>query len=188
MDKRALLRAASILALTAAVSGSAEASTSGQDDQQNIRSAPIAEIPADLAADPLFDLLVRTNGSMTPEAVGNAIPQMFTGASAEQLNKLPQFLTSIAHVGASARTMDRAKETLMAVVASADLSDEFKDAILDRLEADLRPVQLAQRTRCDPRTGRIRNGRCEPLTTGNTRRGNDRDPGSTGQVSGGGYQ
>jgi hypothetical protein len=69
------------------------------------------------------------------------------------------------------------------------VSDDVRAAITERLEAGLRPVQIAQRTKCDPRTGRLRNGRCEPLGTGNTRRsGGDREPGTTGQVSGGGYQ
>jgi hypothetical protein len=188
--KKTLLGAASILALTAAASAPADAAASRHEDQQNVRSTRVAQVPADLASDPLFDLLARTNGAVTAEAIEKAIPQMFSNATAEQLLNIPEFLSNIATLGASASTMERAKEALMAVVGSAELTDEYRDSILNRLEAGVRPVQLAQR--CDPRTGRLRNGRCEPLSTGNTRNNNNtnnnqRDPGTTGQV-GGGYQ
>jgi hypothetical protein len=164
---------------------------SRQQDQQSIQSARVAEVSADLTSDPLFDLLARTNGSVTAEAIEQAIPQMFARATVDQLRNIPEFLNTVATLGASKSTMERAKTALMGVVAAADLTDEFKDGILNRLEAGLRPVQLAQRTRCDPRTGRMRNGRCEPLSTGTTNDNNNnnqgRDPGSTGQI-GGGYQ
>jgi hypothetical protein len=161
---------------------------SRQQDQQNIQSARVAEVSADLTSDPLFDLLARTNGSVTAEAIEQAIPQMFARATVDQLRNIPEFLNTVATLGASKSTMERAKRALMGVVGSAELTDELKDGILNRLEAGLRPVQLAQRTRCDPRTGRMRNGRCEPLSTGTTNENNQgRDPGSTGQI-GGGYQ
>jgi hypothetical protein len=189
--KKTLLGAASILALTAATSTPADATLSRQQDQQNVHTTRVAEVPADLTTDPLFDLLARTNGSVTAEAIEKAIPQMFGNATAEQLRNVPEFLSSIATLGASTATLDRAKEALAAVVGSAELTDEFKDVILSRLQAGLRPVQLAQRQRCDPRTGRLRNGRCEPLSTGSTRDNNNnnqgREPGTTGQI-GGGYQ
>jgi hypothetical protein len=185
--KKTLLGAASILALTAAASTPADATVSRQQDQQNVHSTRVAEVPADLTSDPLFELLARTNGSVTAEAVESAIPQMFANASADQLARVPEFLSSIATLGASTATLDRAKEALVAVLASADVTDEIRDSIKGRLEAGLRPVQVAQRTKCDPRTGRLRNGRCEPLGTGSTRRGGDRDPTTTGQVPGGAY-
>jgi hypothetical protein len=188
MDKKIFLGAASILALTAAAGTPADATISRPQDQQNVHSTRVAEVPADLTSDPLFDLLARTNGSLTAEAIEKAIPQLFAHPTADQLRNMPEFLSSIASLGASATTMDRGKEALMGVVASAELTEEFRDSIRKRLEAGLRPLQLAQRKRCDPRTGRLRNGRCEPLSTGSTRRGNDREPGTTGQVSGGGYQ
>jgi hypothetical protein len=184
--KKTLLGAASILALTAAASVPADAAASiQQDQQQNARSARVAEVPANLASDPLFDLLARTNGSVTAEAVEGAIQQMFANPTPDQLRNFPEFLRSIATLGASAGTLDRAKDALSKIVASAEMSDATRDSILGDLQAGMRPVQFAQTTRrnCNPRTGVWRNGRCEPLSTGNT--GQPRDPATTGQVPGG---
>jgi hypothetical protein len=170
--KKALLGAASILALTAAVETPADASVERQQDQQVVRSSR-AEVAADIASDPLFELLSRTNGSVTEEAIEGAIQQIFAAPSSEQLRKLPEFLNGIATLGASANTLERAKEALLAVVASADINDATRESLNSRLESGTRPVQLAQVRRRDPQS------------TGTT----GRDPGTTGQVGGGGgYQ
>ena len=182
--KKTLLGAASLLALTAAASAApADATVSRQQDQRNVQSARVAEVPTDLTSDPLFELIARTGGALTVEAIEKAIPQMFVNATADQLRQTPEILNSLASLGVSASTLERAKEILMALVASAQVTDEMRASITSRLQADPRAVQLAQqRPRCDPRTGRLVNGRCEPLATGSTR---DRDPNSTGQVPGG---
>ena len=162
--KKALLGAASILALTAAVENPAEASISRGAPQESTKTVRMAEVASDLYSDPLFELLARTNGSVTGDVLENAISEMFSNPSVEKVSGFPEFLSGIATLGAAPDAMERAKETLIAIIAASDLNDEARDALIARMEASTRPVLLAQVNR-------------------------RRDPDTTGQVGpgGGGY-
>lgn len=151
--KKALLGAASILALTAAVDNTAEASIARNTPQESAKSVRTAEVAPDLYSDPLFDLLARTNGSTSADVVEKAITDMFGNASPEKVAAFPEFLTSLATIGAGSDAVARAKETLIGIVASAELGDETRQSLIDRLEAGAQPVVLAQdRRRRDPDT------------------------------------
>ena len=150
--KKALLGAASILALTAAVENSAEASISRGAPQESAKTVRMAEVASDLYSDPLFELLARTNGSVSADVLENAIAEMFSKPSADKVSGFPEFLNSIATLGAAPDAMDRAKEALIGIIAVSELNDEARDALIARMEAGTRPVLLAQVNRRDPDT------------------------------------
>lgn len=151
--KKALLGAASILALTAAVENPADASIARNASQESAKSVRTAEVAPDLYSDPLFDLLARTNGSTAADVVEKAIVDMFGNAGAEKVTAFPEFLASLATLGAGSDAMERARETLIGIVASVELGDEPRQSLIARLEGGAQPVVLAQdRRRRDPDT------------------------------------
>lgn len=162
--KKALLGAASILALTAAVETPAEASLGRTASQESSKSVRVGTVAPNLNSDPLFDLLARTGGTISAESLESAITEMFSNPSQDKVSGFPEFLNSIATIGASPDAMERAKETLVGIIAGADLDDQVRQDLIARIESSTRPVTLAQQQR-------------------------RRDPDTTGQIGpgGGGY-
>ena len=139
--RKALLGAASLLALTAASHESANAALSPVEN--SARST--ASNPITAQADPVFELLSRTNGSLTGPAVENALLAMFGDPSRAQVEMLPNLLASLSGFGASSEVITSAKQTLVDILSSARVDDRTRDAVLDQIEAVPSGFKLAQR-------------------------------------------
>ncbi len=169
--KKAVLGAASVLALTAGIQQSADASLPRTD--KPVVAITAARVLASINVDPLFDLIKRTKGSLTGESIENALTKMFGIPSREQIEGFPNLLAGIVNLGVTSETAERSKNLLVAIVDSASTIDEnLRVLVINQLEAGDAPIVLAESRRClqDPRAA-----------------GCSRDPDVVGQV-GGGYR
>lgn len=155
-SKKVILGAASVLALTAATA-TANASIQRQEAQQ---PDPRQQQAVDIKSDDLFDLVMRVQGSLEPDYVESALKDMFGELTQAQADGLPELLTNLARLGASAETIARAQEILIGLVSSK-LDGAIAQGVVEDLKRGPATVKLAQ-----------------------NRRG--RDPATTGQVGGGG--
>src|SRR5688572_2379696 len=107
--KKSLIGAASILALAVGMNQSAGASV----------APPLGEVKVPLArdltpsylADPLLDLIVRTQGSFTEEAVRSALTSMYADPAQTDLDRLPELLNNIATLGIDPNVFEVSKQT-----------------------------------------------------------------------------
>jgi hypothetical protein len=138
--RKALFSAASVLALTAAAGLPAGASTGQTNSPQG---EPAGLLSQAVNEDPLFELVRRTNGDFSAEAIEGAIVQMFDNPSAEQVQAFPQFLTGIAGLGVTSDALALAKDLLIAIAGD-------NDAVVAQLNSGPAAVHLAQYRPRDP--------------------------------------
>jgi hypothetical protein len=114
---------------------------------------------------------------MSPEVLETVITEMFSHPTPAKVAGFPEFLNSIATLGASQVAIERAKDTLLGILGTADINDEIRGALAARLASGSRPIVVVQ----------AQNRRRDPNST--ERLGGERGPGTTGQVGpgGGGY-
>lgn len=191
--RKSLIGAASILALSVGMNQDANASV------QSVQSRADAKVPLtrDLTAaslfDPLLELIVRTQGFFTEEAVPAALASMYAQAGERDIEGMPELLTNIAHLGVPSDVVAAAKAVLIDIVSAAEAGEILKADIVAQLEIGDSLIQLAQSTRSarercvrDPNTGRLRCTGRDPDEVGQTRE-RGRDPAEIGQVGGGSY-
>src|ERR1051325_8500146 len=100
--RKALLKAASLLALTAAAGAQSPANASiPSQDNSTMGRVPLAST---VPGDPLFELMKRTNGSLAMRSVENALRGLFGELSSVQVQMAPKMLSSLAGLGASPAT------------------------------------------------------------------------------------
>jgi len=177
--RKSLIGAASILALSIGMSQNADASVAPALGEVNV---PLArDITSDYLADPLLELMVRTQGSFTEEAIRSALTSMYADATQAEMDRLPELLNNIATLGIAPNLFEVSKQTLIDIVSSAAMDDLAQEQLVAQLEHGTGLIQLAQSRTTQEEILR-RRGRRDPAQVGQTR-----DPGSVGQIGGGGY-
>ena len=167
--RKGLIGAASILALSVGMSQNSNASVSLPSGEVKV---PLGrDLTSASLADPLLDLIVRTQGSFTEEAVQSALTSMYADPSRIDVARLPELLNNIAALGVARGVLEVSKQTLMDIVESAEADETLKTEVLAQLEGGAGSIELAQSQ--------------EEIL----RRRGRRDPGEVGQVGpgGGGY-
>jgi|GEM_PF-4912145 hypothetical protein len=164
--KKALVGAASVLALAAAGNSAANASVPRFDKQAETTAPAAGLLSSGSYSDPLFDLILRTKGDLSSEAAESTLIEMFSGASGDKVEHLPQLLTDVMALGVTPDTVARIKNALIDVVASnSSIEDGLRESVIAELGADAKLIQVAQT---------------------NERRKRPRDPDIVGQTGGGG--
>jgi endosialidase-like protein len=138
--RKALLGAASLLALTASGQKSADAAISPADtfkDKDTVdtgaKSAAFAGYAA--YADPIYDLMKRTNGSLEPQAVESALREMLAIPSPAQVEEIPTLLASLSGLGAPSNVIARSRDVLIELVSKApNISGDVIDTALSELQ------------------------------------------------------
>ena len=177
--RKSLIGAASILALSIGMSQNADASVAPALGEVNV---PLArDITSDYLADPLLELIVRTQGSFTEEAIRSALTSMYADATQAEIDRLPELLNNIATLGIAPNVFEVSKQTLIDIVSSAAMDDLAQKQLVAQLEHGTGLIQLAQ-SRTPQEEILRRRGRRDPAQVGQTR-----DPGAVGQIGGGGY-
>jgi len=167
--KKALVGAASVLALAAAGS-SANASIPRFDKPVEANAPAAGMLSSGTYSDPLFDLILRTKGDLSGEATETTLIEMFSGASPAQVEHLPQLLADVMALGVTPDAVARIKNALIDVVSSnSSIEDGVRELVIAQLGAETKLIQVAQ---------------------ANERRRRPRDPDIVGQTApggGGGY-
>jgi hypothetical protein len=177
--RKSLIGAASILALSVGMNQTADASAAPPLGEEKV---PLArDITSDNLADPLLELIVRTQGSFTEEAIRSALTSMYADATQADIDRLPELLNNIATLGIAPNVFEVSKQTLMDIISSAAMDDLAKEQIVAQLEHGAGLIQLAQSRTTQEEILR-RRGRRDPAQVGQTR-----EPGSVGQIGPGGY-
>lgn len=182
--RKSLLKAASVLALTAAAGqNSADAAISPVDPA----AATKPTVASVTHADPLFALMERTNGSLAAGPVENALRDMYSDPSPAQTEGIPNLLMSLAGLGASSDVLSKSRDVLIELISeNSKLDESLRDSVLTDLEESVSGFKLAQAqrrlrpcTREELQDSRRRGRICDPDEVGQTRQ---RDQGETGQV------
>lgn len=151
--RKVLLGAVSVIALTAGAQQSAWASIPPVD--QAITPTAANQTGRQTSADPLFDLVKRTNGSLTSESIETALTEMFANPSAADIQGFPMLLASIASMSAGSDVTTRSKDVLIDIVADAsDINEEQRDSVLTKLQTGERPIRLAENKKTSHHTVR----------------------------------
>jgi hypothetical protein len=186
--KNALLGGvAGLLALTAGMQEPANAAIQRPDTlTQTVQSRSVGGGQSEA----FLDLLMRTNGSLSSDAIEDALADMYSNPSREQIQNAPELLRDFAALGLGAEGIQRLRNVLGDIVSSVEsLDDEFRASVVAQLNADVTPFVLAQ-TRRACTAAQLRNPRlramCDPEEVGQTGQP-PRDPNQVGQV-GGGYR
>jgi hypothetical protein len=175
--RKSLIGAASVLALAVGMNQSADASAL---QPPGVVKAPIArDMTSGSLSDPLLELIVRTQGTFTEEAVQAALTSMYADPAQIDIARIPDLLNNIAALGIAPNVFEASKQTLVDIVSSAEADELLKADVVAQLENGAGFIQLAQTTQEEILR---RRGRRDPAVVGQTR-----DPGVTGQVGGGGY-
>ena len=135
MDKfrKALLGAASLIALTATGQKSADAAISPSDPNGTGDQHTASNFPA--YADPLFEFMTRTNGTFDRQAIESALREMFTDPSPAQINLLPTLLLNLHELGASPNIIALSRELMVELVSkSSKITHTEMETALDELE------------------------------------------------------
>jgi hypothetical protein len=192
--KNALLGVASLLALTAGMQDPAAA--------LNQRPEKFAQTPQPQRAvrgvqsEAFLDLLMRTNGDLSMEALEGALVDAFSNPSPEQIQNAPEMLRDFVALGLSSDGIQRLRDVLREIVSLAENVElDLRASVVAQLDSDVTPFVLAQArkracTAAELRNPRLRSECRDPNEVGQTRPPS-RDPGETGQVGpggGGGYQ
>lgn len=140
--QKSLLGMASLLALTAGQKSAEAALPPG--DKGAATKVNVAAYSA--YADPLFDLMKRTNGSLKPQAVERALRQMLANPSTAQIESTPTLLAGLAGLGAPSDTVTKSKDVLIQLVSKADnIADEVREAAESKLrQTTTQNIQLAE--------------------------------------------
>ena len=145
--KKVLLHAASILALTAGIQHSAEAAVPRDEAATRNQGEPV-DIFAKSEADLLFDLMARTQGSLTSKSIEKALKDMFANPSREQVKQFPAVLAGIAALG-SPDALAKASDVLVTLVLNlASIDSELRESVRAKLGAEYAPIVLAIRNKC----------------------------------------
>lgn len=147
--RKALLKAASILALTAGSQGSADAAISPEYSPTTARS-PVSSPDY---SDSIFDLLAHTNGSLSADAVETAMRAMFRDPSTARIESFPRLLTNLAGLGAGTEVLARSKSVLAEIVSSSQaVEEDLRESVLQAIEVGPSTYKLAQakKKRRDP--------------------------------------
>ena len=180
--RKSLIGAASILALSVGINQNADASVSQPLGEVKV---PLArDITAASLADPLLELIVRTKGSFTEDAVRSALNSIYADPVKIEIDRMPELLNNIAALGVALNVFEVSKQTLVDIVSSAAVDELVKAQVLGQLEHGAGLIQLAQNKPTQEEILR-RRGRRDPAEVGQTT--TPRSPGSVGQVGGGGY-
>lgn len=145
--RKALLGAASILALTAGAQRSADASipldavaqsaTERQSATEHRSATERRDFGIAAHEDPLFELMTRTQGSLEPPLVENALRAMLANPSPELIEAVPTVLSGLSGLGASSDTITRTKEVLVELVSNASsVSTDIVEPVLSQLQND----------------------------------------------------
>lgn len=141
MDRlnKALLGAASLLALTATGQKSADAAIPPSDTAGKISTSAAYE-------DPLFELMSRTNGSLEARAIERAVRDMLANPSSAQVEAAPTLLASLSGMGVSPQVVTKTREVLAELVSSApNVNDDAKNKALSELQqSKVHSYKLAQ--------------------------------------------
>ena len=175
--RKSLIGAASILALSVGINQNAGASVAPPLGEEKV---PLArDITSESLADPLLDFIVRTQGSLTEDAVRSALTSMYAEPTQAEIDRLPELLNNIATLGIAPNVFEVSKQTLMDIISSAAIDDLAKEHLVAQLEHGAGLIQLAQ----TPQEEILRRrGRRDPAQVGQT----PRDPAAVGQGGGGG--
>jgi hypothetical protein len=175
--RKSLIGAASVLALSVGLNQGANASVPQAIGDVKV---PIArDITSASLSDPLLELIVRTQGAFTEEAVQSALISMFADPAQIDIRRIPELLNNIATLGIAPNVLQVSKQTLVDIVSSAEADELLKADVVAQLENGVGLFQLAQTTQEEILR---RRGRRDPNVVGQTR-----DPNVVGQVGGGGY-
>jgi len=190
--KKALLGVASLLALTAGMQDPASARDIRFRFADDTQAAPAQKSIGGVQSEVLLDLLMRTNGALSTDAIENALVDMFSNPSREQIESTPELLRDFAGLGLSAEGIQRLRDVLGEIVASAEhLDDTLRTSVVTQLNSEMKSFVFAQARRkaCTP--AQLRNPRlraeCDPGEVGQTRGRNPNEIGQVGQL-GGGYR
>src|SRR5918992_2837741 len=176
--RKSLIGAASILALSVGINHNAGASVAPPLGEEKV---PLArDMTSESLADPLLDFIVRTQGSLTEDAVRSALTSMYADPTQAEIDRLPELLNNIATLGIAPNVFEVSKQTLMDIISSAAIDDLAKEYLVAQLEDGAGLIQLAQTTQEEILR---RRGRRDPAQVGQT----PRDPAAVGQIGGGGY-
>lgn len=113
-------------------------------------SQPLGEMKVPLArditsaslADPLLELIVRTQGSFTEQAVRSALTSMYADPAQTEIDRMPALLNNIASLGMAPKVFQVFKQTLVDIVSSAALDDVAKEQVVAQLEHGASLIQL----------------------------------------------
>jgi hypothetical protein len=176
--RKSLIGAASILALSVGMNQSASASVAQPRGEVQV---PLArDLTSASFSDPLLELIVRTQGAFTEEAVRSALTSMYADPAQTNIEQIPELLNNIAALGLAPNVFEASKQTLVDIVSSADANEVAKAEVVAQLENGVGLIQLAQQEEILRRRGRR-----DPNVVGQT--DSPRDPTVVGQVGGGGY-
>src|SRR6185295_13988317 len=129
--KKALVGAASVLALAVAGQNSANASIPRSDKPAEAAAPALGLLSSGTYSDPLFDLILRTKGDLSSDAAENAVIEMFSEASRDKVEYLPQLLTDVMGLGVSPDAVARIKNALIDVVSSnSSIEDSARESIV----------------------------------------------------------
>ena len=174
--RKSLIGAASVLALSVGMNQGADASA--LQPQGDVKVPIARDVTSGALSDPLLDLIVRTQGSFTEEAVQAALSSMYADPAQVDIERIPDLLNNIAALGIAPNVFEASKQTLVDIVSSAQADELMKADVIAQLENGAGFVQLAQQEEILRRRGRR-----DPNVIGQT----GRDPSVVGQVGGGGY-
>jgi hypothetical protein len=172
--KKALLGAASVLALTAAAGQPAEAATTADPSEESASKVTTTE------ADLLFELLSRTQGSLSADSIEDALPKMFANASLEKIERLPALYRDVISLGVNPETVERLREVLTRLVSTFVAEEALQRSVIEQLGLAQASITLAQnRMLCstDPSSPNY-DPNCPPLGTPGA-------PGTPGHLGGG---
>ena len=174
--RKSLIGAASVLALSVGINQSADASA--LQPQQQVKVPIARDVTSTALVDPLLELLVRTQGAFTEDAVTAALTSMYADPAQVDIERIPDLLNNIAALGIAPNVFEASKQTLVDIVSSAQADELMKADVIAQLDNGAGFVQLAQQEEILRRRGRR-----DPNVIGQT----GQSPGVVGQVGGGGY-
>jgi hypothetical protein len=141
--QKSLLGMASLLALTAGQK-SAEAALAPSDIGKTSSATALTGYSA--YADPLFELMKRTNGSFKPQVIEAALRDMLADPSPAQVEAAPALLDGLAGLGAPSDLVGKSRDVIIELVSkAANINDELKETTESKLkEAGPGTYKLAQ--------------------------------------------
>jgi hypothetical protein len=127
--KKALLKAASIFALTAGGQYAAQASIPPDDGMSQKTT-----LASSAQEDPIFALLSRTDGTFSGESIEPALREVFHAPDTAQLEAIPALLQNLSRLGAPSDVVARARDVLIELVSSSsNISDDVAETVLSQL-------------------------------------------------------
>ena len=185
--KKTLLGVASLVALTAGMQEPANASPQRADQAAQPR-ATVRTVESEA----FLDLLMRSQGRLSSDAIESAIVEAFSNPTPDQIQNAPELLRDFVALGLTAEGIQRLRDVLGEIVSSAEnLDDALRTSVISELNSEVTPFVLAQARRRACTKAQLRNpklrSQCDPKEVGQTR--SPREVGQTGAPGvGGGYQ